>query len=161
MASPLVASAVDENGKPNFQVIDDDPTPDQILAAKKAALITQVRVAESVAKQRIAPEGKVRAFGARHNAVVAADTERAATLLEAQPVGALSAIGIGAKKDRGKARTDAEAARPPDDAKFMADQAERQARIAAVEALAIQMESDIEDLTAANIDQWQLTPFQN
>ena len=62
VADPTVAGAIDANGKPNFQIVDDGPTPDQVVAAKKAALITQVRMAEQEAVARIVPPFKRRAF---------------------------------------------------------------------------------------------------
>jgi hypothetical protein len=158
VASPLVAGALDETGAPNFTIIDDSPPPPS-LAQKKAALITQVRLAESAAVRAIVPEGKQRAFGVRQNAVMAADAEREAAALAAQPVGVLSLIGIGSKKDPGKAHADAIAARPAGDAQFVADQAARAAKLSAIEATAIQAESDIEDLTDANIDAWKPPTF--
>jgi hypothetical protein len=158
VAPPLVAGALDETGKPNFAIIDDSPPPPS-LADKKAALITQVRLAEAAAVRAIVPEGKQRALGARQNSIMAADGEREAAALAAQPVGVLSPIGIGPKKDPGKAHADAIAARPAADAQFMADQDVRAAKLKAIESAAIQAESDIEDLTDANIDAWNPPKF--
>ena len=164
-APPLVAGAVDETGKPNFKIVDDGPSPDQVLATKKQALITRVRLAESDAVRRLVPEGKVRAYGARHNGVMAADADREAAALAAQPVSTLAkvgeVIGIDPKKDRVKAHADAIAGRPPADAKFIQDEEARVARMAAIQSAAIQMESDIEDLTSANVDAYVIAPLPN
>jgi hypothetical protein len=158
VAPPLVSGALDETGKPNFIVVDDSPPPPS-LADRKSALITQTRLAEAAAVRAIVPEGKQRALGARQNAVIAADVQREAALFAAQPVGVLSPIGIGPKKDPGKAHADAIAARPTADAQFMADQDVRAAKLKAIESAAIQAESDIEDLTDANIDAWKPPTF--
>jgi hypothetical protein len=158
---PQVAAALDESGKPNYQIVDDGPTADDILIAKKRTLLTEVRMAEGEAIARVVPIGKVRAFGARQNQIAAADAKKEADLLAAQPVGVLSAVGVGARKNPAKAHADAIKARAPADAQFLQDQADREAKRRAIEAVAIQMESDIEDLTAGNIDAWKMTPFPN
>jgi hypothetical protein len=158
VAPPLVAGALDETGKPNFIIVDDSPPPPS-LVDRKSALITQIRLAEAAAVRAIVPEGKQRALGARQNAVIAADGQREEALLAAQPVGVLSPIGIGPKKDPGKAHADAIAARPAADAQFMSDQDTRAAKLKAIESAAIQAESDIEDLTDANIDAWNPPKF--
>ena len=161
IADPAVVAVIGPDGKPNFQIVDDGPTPDQVLASKKEALITAVRISEKEAILRIVPPGKRRALDYRQNDVSADDKARSAVLLAAQPVGVLSKLGIGAQKDPAKADIDAIAQRRPDDAKFMADQADRRARITAIEHAAAQMESDVEDLTAANIDGWTMPAFPN
>lgn len=161
VAEPSIMSAIDADGKPNYQIVDDSPSPEEVLASKKQDLILQVRLEEQRLKSMVLPSGKLRAFGFRQNSIVAADQARKAALLDAQPVGILSSIGIGAKKDLGKAEADAIAQRPPEDAKFMADQAVRQAKMSAIEHAAAQMESDIEDLTTSNIDSWSMPAFPN
>ena len=161
LASPAVAAAIDENGHPNYQIIDDDPTPEQVLSEKKKNLFYAVRRAEEEAKSRVIPPGKIRILGMHQNAIMESDQKRAAVLLSAQPVGMLSGIGIGAKKDIAKAQADARSSRSPEDAQFMQEQAARQAKIESIESVAIQMESDIEDLTTGNIDSWKMTPFPN
>lgn len=164
-APPLVAGAVDETGKPNFQIVDDSPSPDDVLSAKKTALITAVRIAENAAIRRLIPEGKVRTYGARQNSIIAADADREAAALAAQPVSTLAkmgeVVGIDAKKDHARAHADAMAARPAPDVKFMQDQESRSTKMKAIEAAVIQMESDIEDLTAANVDKWKMTLLPN
>lgn len=161
VADQAVMSAVGTDGKPNYEIVDDTPTPDQVLAQKKQNLITTVRLAEQAAISVIVPMGKTRIFGKRYNAIIVADQARRDALYAAQPVGALSSIGIGAKKDMGKAESDSIAQRPPEDAKFMADFLTRNAKIKSIEDAAAQMESDIEDLTSSNIDSWVMPAFPN
>ena len=43
----------------------------------------------------------------------------------------------------------------------MSDQADRRAKISAIEHAAAQMESDVDDLTAGNIDDWKMPAFPN
>lgn len=167
VSDPNVMRAVDADGNPNYQIIDDSPTPDQILENKKVDLITKVRMAEQNAVTRIVPRGKRRAFDFRQNDITAADEVRATALLQAQPGPTsivsewLAKVGIGPHKDQGKAEADSVAQRPPQDTQFLADQATRQAKIRAIEHAAAQMESDIEDLTTSNIDSWSMPAFPN
>jgi hypothetical protein len=61
-----IAAAVDENGKPNYQIVDDGPTPEQTLASKKAVLIQEVDRAEAAEIDKTMPATKLRAMQFRY-----------------------------------------------------------------------------------------------
>lgn len=129
IAHPDIAAAVATNvgadGKviyvPDFEIVNDDPTPEQILAAKKAFLLHAVSQAEAEAIGVILlPPGK----------------RRQAEILEAD---------IRAKDNQAAAET-----------QHLADQESRRAKVEAIVRAAAQVMSDIEDLTADNIDTFEL-----
>lgn len=79
-AHPLVAAAVDENDEVAFEIIEDGPTPQQVLAARKAQLLREVSAAEHAAKSAVAPIGKLRLFAMREDDIRRAEAEQAKRL---------------------------------------------------------------------------------
>ena len=154
-ASPSVKAALDENGKPNFQIVDDGPSRDQVLAEKKKELITSVMIAADQASNRVWPAGKRKLASMKHMSIIKADGDRTNAIL-AKSNGIFSAF-IGTKKTLDQATAEAQAQRTPEDAKFAADIEARRAKIEEIEKASAQMQSDIEDLTIDNVDQWKMT----
>jgi hypothetical protein len=61
----------------DYEIVNDDPTPEQILQAKKSALIRSVSVMEEAEIAKIAPpQGKRRHFNFRLNDISAGDQKR-------------------------------------------------------------------------------------
>jgi hypothetical protein len=140
---PLVDRALD-----GFVVIDDDPTPDQVLADKKLALIHKVAEAEAQAIAAVLPPlGKQRAFNMREQDIANADAAVVAALSDA------------VRTDPAKVAKAVERARSKDDTDFLKAQADRRARSEAIARAAARMMSDVEDLTADTIDNWRMASF--
>ena len=57
-AHPLVERAVDENDEVNFDIVDDGPTTAELLAARKAVLLSEVSIAENKAIDAVVPTGE-------------------------------------------------------------------------------------------------------
>lgn len=72
IAPAIVAGAVDDTG-PNYVIVDDGPTPDQVLAAKKQALIGQIQEAEVAQIEKVIPAAKLRAAEFRAADIQVAD----------------------------------------------------------------------------------------
>jgi hypothetical protein len=124
---PDIAAAVNDDGHVDFEVIDDDPTPDQVLREKKDRLLRKVIETEQVAKNAAdLPPGK----------------RRLASILEGDIM-----------------RID-ENERTPEQARHLAAQQARRAKIEAITRVAAQVMHSIEDLTAANIDAFEIPSLQ-
>lgn len=109
---------------PDFEIVNDDPTPEQILAAKKAFLLQAVQQAEQDALKAVQlPLGKQRAADIRETDIRAKDNQAAA------------------------------------DTQHLADQESRRAKVDAIVRAAAQIMSDVEDLTAANVDTFTIQNF--
>jgi hypothetical protein len=156
-AHAWVERAVDEKDEVNFQIVDDSPTAEERLAARKAQFINEVSIAENKAIDAVVPPGKRRLFNLRESAILAADQIKAATLA-ASSSGILKKItGSAMKPDQIAARIEAD--RPADDTAHLKAQQERNARIEAIQLAAAQAHYDIEDLTAETIGSWKLPTF--
>jgi hypothetical protein len=162
-AHPMVAAAVNENDEPDYEIVDDGPTPAQIFEAKKAALLNAVSQAEFAAIEAVVPMGKRRMFAYRETAILAADQQLAAALAPAPP-GLLQSLAtkIGlVDQEPVDIVSDVAAQRAPEDTQFLAEQEERRQKIAAIELAAAQAHHDIEDLTPETIDAWQMPDLGN
>jgi hypothetical protein len=156
-AHPLVESAVDENDEVNFEIIDDGPTAEEKLAARKAELLHAVSIAENKAIDAVVPLGKRRLFNLREAAILEADRARSVSLLESNS-GLLKKItGAAMSADQIAARVEAE--RPAGDTTFLLEQKQRSDRLAAIQLGAAQAHHDIEELTAETVGSWKLPTF--
>jgi hypothetical protein len=156
-AHPMVERAVDENDEVNFEVVDDGPSAAELLAARKAALLSEVSIAETKAIDAAAPPGKRRLFNMREAEIRAADQAKSVALSANNPGFIKRLFGI--VLDDKKIAAKIEAERPIEDTKHIQAQAERRARIEAIERAAAQAHHDIEDLTAETIGSWKLPTF--
>jgi hypothetical protein len=156
-AHPMVEHAVDENDEVNFEVVDDGPTAAELLAARKAALMSEVSIAENKAVDAIVPPGKRRLFNLRESEISAADQEKRIALTVSNS-GLLKKItGNALTADQIAAKIEAD--RPAEDTALLQAQKERRARIEAIERAAAQAQHDIEDLTAETVGSWKLPTF--
>lgn len=154
-AMPAVESAVRFDGERfivDYEIVNDDPTPEQILARKKAALVNEIAKSEQAAmEQAQLPPGKVRLNAMEEAAYQAADAEVAKQFIER--------VGKDANPKDLKAEIDKQ--RSPEHRQFLRDQGARQLRIDQIHLNAAQAMSDVEDLTADNIDTFEIPAFQN
>jgi hypothetical protein len=135
-AHPVVERAVDENDEVNFEVIDDGPTAAETFAARKAALLNEVSIAEYAAIDAVVPAGRRRLFNLRESAILAADHAKV-TALAASSSGLLRKVTGGAlRPEQIAARIEAE--RPAEDTAHLRAQAERRSRIEAIQLAAAQ-----------------------
>lgn len=129
IASPDVVAAVqivDGKHVADFEVVNDDPTPEQVLRTKKDALIQRIHQDEEVAKRRVAlPLGKLRLAALREHDYLAI----------------------------------AEEDRTPDQIAHIEAQVAIQTKLAAIYRTGAEATSEIEDLTADNIDSFVLPTF--
>jgi hypothetical protein len=155
-ADAEIAASVDANGKPNYKITDDSA---DVLAAKKSTLLSKINDAEQNAVSVILPPaGKREAIALRENDIRIADAARAADIYSKQ--GVLASIGIG-KKTAQEIQAEVDSGRPTADTDFLQQRANERQRIEAVRRAGAQMMSNVEDLTAANIDSWTMPSFPN
>jgi hypothetical protein len=162
IASELVDSAIDEEGNPDYEIVDDDPTPEQVLMTKKAALFGEVARSEAAAAEKIIPSAKRRLFNLQESAIYAAD-EKLAADLKKKKKGRIAKVwdaALGKDVDTVAVEAaDLRAQRPAKDNAHLDAQAERRERLNALALLSAQAIADIQDLTADSIDDWKLPNF--
>jgi hypothetical protein len=70
---PIIESAVDEDGMPAFEVVDDGPTPAQLLGVRRAELAAEVAKREAEEMEKIFPALRSRMTEVRRQDVAASD----------------------------------------------------------------------------------------
>jgi hypothetical protein len=150
VSSPMIEAAINENLEPDFEIVDDGPTPEQKLAAKKKTLLDEVSEAEEAAVAAISPPGKRRFLTIRDNEIGAKRVAISNRLLA-------EGKAPSSQPDMENAINDCLS---PDDQTFLKRSEEIKRKTDAIARAAALMQHDIEDLTEANIDAWQMTPFQ-
>lgn len=133
-AHPIVEAAINENDAPDYEIVDD---ANDVLAGKKSALVDQVLVAQHNAIQEIFPEAKKRAWFFREADLAGSDGGIIGKIA--------SAVGLRKMS--------------PDNSAFLSDMADRRKKVEAIGRAGAQTMSDIDDLTAANIDGWKMPDF--
>lgn len=156
---PVIAAAVNEKDEMDYELVDDGPTPDQVLRAKKNKLIDLVGAAEHAAVDAILPRGRVRLYGMREDKIRKRDNALMVDLAGPATVAKTikSVVGLGPKmKD-----LEAEAARqrPADDTLHLEQQQQRREAIEKIRERGAIAHSAIEDLTLETIDDYQLPDF--
>lgn len=134
---PLVELAIDENDAAVFDIVEDGPSTEEILAAKKLELLAAVTTAEMRAKHSIVPPGKQRLFNRRAAELTLRALETKSPTIVQKLMGKSSGPSA-------------------EDQKFMDEHEARLSAIDTIDEIAAQAMHDIEDLTAENIDQWQM-----
>jgi hypothetical protein len=185
-----VATTVAKDGTttfaPDFEIVNDDPTPEDILATKKSSLLLQVTQAQDAAQTAaLLPVGKRRAADIRESDIRANDAKVTTDLLKksesdrsasfaayrtayaewtaacaAQPaeaeLPAKPAPPSAATSTMEDITAQVAASRSPADAQLLQDQESRRAKIDGIARAAAQAMSDIEDLTVDNVDSYQV-----
>jgi hypothetical protein len=156
-AHAWVERAVDEKDEVNFEIVDDGPTAEERLAARKAELLSEVSIAENKAIDAVVPPGKRRLFNLRESTIQSADQTKAVALV-ASGAGLVKKLTSGTMTpDQVAARIEAD--RPAEDTAHLRAQQERRARIEAIQLAAAKAHHDIEDLTAETVGGWKLPTF--
>lgn len=163
IAPELVDRAVDEDGKPDYEIVDDGPTAEQLLAHKKALLLALLHEAERDAQEKIVPQAKRRLFMLREAAIRNADVELAFELKKKKK-GRLAKVwdaALGREVDAVSIdAADIREQRPPKDTEHLDAQDERRKRFNELALQAAEAAAEIDDLTADNVDSWKLPDFQ-
>lgn len=155
----LVEAAVNERDEMDYKVVDDGPTPDQVLQEKKSQLLLAIAHAETAALETIVPAGKRRLLNMQHNDIRAADMERAAKIVEGRGkmAKAVTAVGLISAPDL---EAEVAKARPAEETEQLDRHAEREKKFAAIHRAAAQAAHDVEELTPDNIDSWKAPDFK-
>lgn len=80
VAHPLVMAAINEAGDADYKVVDDDPTPEQVLRRKKDDLISEISRTETEALSYLVAPGRARFYNMRAADIIADDQRRASKL---------------------------------------------------------------------------------
>jgi hypothetical protein len=136
----------------DYEVINDDPTAEQILRAKKDNLIAQVQIAENSAidKTRL-PPGKQRLVNMVLAQIADADDKIAKDIVSSATEEEKASLNLAdeiAKR------------RSPEHTQQLAEVETREKRIHDIELQAAMALSDIEDLTTENVDGYVLPTFE-
>ena len=157
-AHPDIMSAVGPDGKPNYEIINDLPTPKDILIEKKTRLFGQVSLAETEAIHNIVPPGKRRLFNIQVEEVRKTDAERSEEMVrkinseESEKTREKMIAELNSPDFHKKARS-------KQDKATMSAHDDRTKKIDAIILWAATLHAEIEDLTLDNIDTWTLTPY--
>lgn len=137
----------------DYDIFDDGPTPEQVLAAKKAALIEQVRAAEMKAiGAATLPAGKQRLATFMMRVIAETDQKFMDKLIKDVAPADLAAANVERLIEQN---------RTEDQKAFLAEQAAREAKLARIDETAAIAMSSIEDLTADNVDSFEIPSFEH
>ncbi|WP_165941853.1 hypothetical protein [Bradyrhizobium sp. R2.2-H] len=137
----------------DYEIVDDGPTPDQILAAKKADLIAKIEAAEVAARDAVAlPSGKQRLEALTVSVIAATDKAFVDKLIKDTAPADLAKLNVTALVENN--RSDEQKA-------FLADQAAREAKLARIDETAAIAMSSVEDLTVGNVDSFEIPSFEH
>ena len=150
-----VSSSVDAAGNitfiPDFVIINDDPSPDEIMALKKRALIDAIIQAEMIARAKIElPIGKQRAASIREIDLRNADLDLQKKIIIGKNADDILKINM---------ELELRKLRNPVDQKFLDDQQDRSSKIDAIVRAGAKAMSDVEDLTIDNVDTFVVPSF--
>ncbi|MCP3444591.1 hypothetical protein [Bradyrhizobium sp. CCGUVB14] len=155
VAHPDVAAAVNNDGHVDFEVVNDDPTAEQVLRGKKNELLGQIHRAELEAIDRaLPPLGKRRHANLHESDIHAADNAVRQALAD-------EAVAKKSELDASDVEKAVLARRPKHHTQHLADQESRRAKVDAIVRAAAQVMSDVEDLTADNIGSFKIPAFGN
>lgn len=163
-AHPLIEKAVNEKDEIDYEIFDDGPSPEQVLAVKKNELMGAVNLAELVAVRSIVPVGKIRILNLKETEIRAKDSAVIAKMTAKQN-GLLNSVAAAAKIKKQITNDDIAAAvissRTAHENEFISSQERSRLTIEAIGRVAAQAHSDIEDLTLDTIDAWRMPDFEN
>lgn len=157
VSHPLVVQCVDENDEPNYEIVDDGPTPEERLAVRKLELLHAINLAERAAMDALVPPGRRRLFNLREAEIVEQDTRTMDEIMAGKGKGIFAKFKKNPEPEEVIAAVHAK--RDEKQAAFMAEQAERRRRWAAVERAAAEAEDAVEDLTVDTVDSFKLPDF--
>ena len=158
-AHPDIVAAVNDDGHVDFEVVNDDPTEEEVLRGKKNELLNRIHVAEQAAIEKaLPPPGKRRLANLRETEIQQADDATRRSLVAGMVAVKKSALDTA---DIERIEKTVAERRHPDHAQHLAAQESRRAEVDAIVRVAAQAMSDVEDLTADNIDTFEIPSFGN
>jgi hypothetical protein len=135
----------------DFEIVNDDPTPDAVLAEKKLALLQKIAEVETAALDRVQlPLGRRRLANMQETAIRNADLALWATITKGMAPEDIEKLDVDAALAK---------ARDPVDTQHLADQESRRQAVDAIMQKGAQAMSDVEDLTLDNVDNYQVPDF--
>jgi hypothetical protein len=141
---------------PDFEIVNDDPTPEQVLAGKKEALLGAVHQAELNALNAVQPPvGKRRAANLLESDIRQADGRLSADLIADANAHPWKNIDISNVNVEVTKRRDAK------HTQHLTDQESRRAKVDAIVRAVAQIMSDVEDLTVDNVDTFVIPNFRD
>lgn len=163
VAPEIVDRAVDENGSPDYEIVDDGPSAEHVLAHKKAVLISRIHDAEVAAGEKILPYAKRRLYMLREAAIRNSDIDLAVELKKKKK-GRLAKVWDAARGIEVDAiaieAADIREQRPAADTEHLDAQDERRRKFEELAMRAAEATAEVGDLTAENIDDWKIPDFQ-
>lgn len=147
-AHPDIMSCVDEFGRVDFEIEDDDPSDEEIISQLKSEIIGKINEAEIAALEAIEPAAKRRLFRMREAEISAADASISASIH--QKDGESAGDFIKRQKDTVEnSRTDLEK-------KFISENDDRSMRIYQVQRKVAQIYHDVEEMTLIQLQVWKM-----
>lgn len=137
----------------DYDIFDDGPTLEQVLAAKKASLIEKIRTEEAKSIEAVTlPAGKQRLAAFKMRVIAEAHQMFMDKLIKDVAPEDLAAANV--ERLIEQKRTDHQKA-------FLAEQAAREAKLARIDETAAIAMSSVEDLTANNVDSFEIPSFEH
>lgn len=145
-----VATVIDPEGRvvfvPNFEIVNDDPTPDEVLAICKTSMISAVAQAESAAIEALLPPvGKRRLLEMRERDIAADDIKRLGDQKMDEPPEDMAAFIA--------------SLRPAKDAQFMDERETLRKNIELIQRKAAEAMAAVDDLTLDTLKDFQIPTF--
>ena len=151
-AHEIIASSVDENDLPAYEIINDDLSAEETLSRKKAEFLAEAARAEALELVAVNPPGKRRLNNLRETDIRAADQQRYAEAVEKNK-GLMKSLGFVSRVD---VYAEVERARDPDDTAHIRSQDVIRRKEEEIHRRYAKIMSGIEDLTVDNFGEWKL-----
>lgn len=161
VAKDLVDAAVDEDGNPDYEIVDDTPSPEETLPLRKQQLLQAVSIAENAAIEKVSPRAKQRWLNIQEQEIRGRDLAIVKGII-AKESGMLNAVkkvaGFKSMSSDDIAKT-VNAARSDEDHVVLATVKSQRAKMEAIQRVAARAHSEIYDLTVDTIDNWKMPEF--
>jgi hypothetical protein len=132
----------------DFEIVDDDPTPDEVLAKKRETLHSQIISAEEAAVDRVSLSPGKRRAAELLDFDIRVEDDKVKSILRADG------------HDEGEAQAEMIRRRKPEHTKHLQDQEDRKAKVDVIRRIAAKAMSEVDDLTLDAIDSFQLPTFE-
>lgn len=158
---PAIMAAIRIDGgtvRPDYELVDDTPTPEEVLRSQKDALLQLILQEEVRRKGVVSPPGRARHMMLQLREVQERDRTRMSEYMENLNLTGLK-VGSAEQKDALRRSMDyrADHGRSPEDQRFMDTLEDIQAQQSKIDDRASELMGEVEDLTPSNIDDWKLT----
>lgn len=140
VAHQLIESAIDADGNASYEIVDDGPTPAQILEQQKQDLELQLNMAETAAIEAIFPRRQLPLLSAKENDINAAHQQSSNR-------GVIKSLLVSPPE------------MPSEDKAFVEQMRVKRQKVSDIRRITAQALADIDGLTAETIDAWKLPDF--